>query len=87
MGGGVIVPTPAELLVAQRAAQDWAPTTDELALAAVLDECAYLSAWGGRETRWLDDALRIEGARVEREQRSYQARQLAAARAALGRKA
>ena len=75
--------TPTELLVAQRAAADWAPTTDELALRAVLDDCEYLRAWGGRETRWLDQALRIKREQIVRATRSYERRQLEAARAAL----
>ena len=67
---------PAELLVAQRSAADWAPTVDELALQAVLDDCAYLRAYGGRETRWLDQALCIKRDQVERATRSYERRQL-----------
>lgn len=59
--------TPAELLVLQRASADWAPTTGDLALAHVADGAAYMRAYGQRDTRWLDVALRVSEAMVVRD--------------------
>ena len=69
------VPMPIDPLVVERAAAG--RSLDEIALDLVLDDCAYLRAWGGRETRWLDYALRVKRAYAERELGKYKQQALA----------
>ena len=52
--------TTVDSLVVQRAAAG--RTLDEIALDLALDDCALLRAWGLRESRWLDYALRAKRA-------------------------
>ena len=52
--------TTVDSLVVQRAAAG--RSLDEIALDLALDDCAHLRAWGVRESRWLDYALRVKRA-------------------------
>ena len=67
--------TPIDQLVIQRAAAG--RTLDEIALDLALDDCALLRAWGVRESRWLDYALRVKRAYAVRVLDAYKRQALA----------
>jgi len=75
----VSAPAPIDPLVVQRAAAG--RTLDEIALDLALDDCALLRAWGQRESRWLDYALRVKRAYAVRVLDAYRRQAIKSGRA------